>query len=166
MIEIWEDVKGFEGLYQVSNFGKVKSITRYKKILKPFIDKDGYRYVKLKCKGVVKHCRISRLVANAFVENTKKLNVVNHIDMNRQNDRFDNLEWCTQKENVQHSLKQGRYKGSNHKKVLQFKNGAFIKAWESMSEAARKLNIPVSNICKCVSGDRKTAGGYIWREQR
>lgn len=67
MSEVWKEVAGFEGLYQVSNCGNVRSTTRYKKTLKPWVDKDGYNTVKLKHKGKVKHCRVSRLVAIAFV---------------------------------------------------------------------------------------------------
>lgn len=162
MSEIWKDVKGFEGFYQVSNYGNVKSITRYMKMLNPSKDKDGYRYVKLKHKGKEKHCRVCRLVAIAFIPNQEGKNIVNHIDTNRENDRADNLEWCTAKENVLHSVRLGRYKGINAKPVKQIKNGVCVKVWDSMQEAANGLNIYVSNISHCISGERETTGGYRW----
>ncbi len=163
MNEIWKDVKGFGGLYQVSNYGNVRSLTRYKKTLKPWVDKDGYNTVQLKHKGKVKHCRVSRLVAAAFVENPLNKNTVNHIDMNRKNDNADNLEWCTEKENVLHSYNHGKYKGQNPKAVMQFEEDVYVRTWDSMSEASRSLNIPVSNISYCLSGKRERAGGFKWK---
>lgn len=166
MNEIWKDVVGFEGLYQISNKGNVRSITRYKKILTPCIDKDGYRCVQLKHKGISKHCRINRLVATAFIPNPKEKAIVNHIDMNRANDCVTNLEWCSAKENVEWSLKHGKYKGSNHKKVIQLNmNGEKLDRYESISEASRKTKIQISNISYCLSGKRKTAGGYLWKHE-
>ena len=161
-MEIWKDVEGFEGLYQVSDIGNVRSITRYKKILKSSKDKDGYKYVKLKHKGVVKHCRICRLVASAFIPHNENKNQVNHIDTNRLNDNVKNLEWCTIAENIRHSALLGHYKGKGTKKVKQFLGDSLIKEWESISEAAEKLNISLSNISKCANGKRNTAGGYKW----
>lgn len=83
--------------------------------------------------------------------------------MNRKNDNADNLEWCTDKENVHHSLTHGKYKGAHPKPIMQFKGEVYVRTWESMSEAARTLNIPVSNISNCISGKRKNAGGYDWK---
>ena len=163
-MEEWKDVEGYEGLYVVSSLGRIKSVTRYKKILKPWIDKDGYNTVSLAKEGKEKTIRVCRIVAKAFVQNNENKPQVNHIDMNRGNDCADNLEWVTCKENVYHSLKHGKYKGSNHKKVLQCKDGKVIAYFNSESEAARQLNIKVSNICKCIKGyDRKRAGGYEWK---
>ena len=163
MMEIWKDVPGFNNLYQVSNLGNVRSITRYKKVLKPQIDKDGYRNVLLKHKGYEKHFRVCRLVATAFIPNPHRKDIVNHIDMQRDNDAAWNLEWCTTKENVAHSYKHGKYTGYGHKTISQFKDGVFVKSWPSISEASRALSIPSSNISKCLHGDRNKAGGYEWK---
>ena len=163
MMEIWKDVPEFSNLYQVSNLGNVRSITRYKKVLKPWIDKDGYRTVVLKNRGIEKHFRVSRLVAEAFVPNPHSKKIVNHIDMKRDNDAASNLEWCTTKENVEHSYKHGKYVGNGHKSVSQCNCGVLVKSWPSISEAARTLAIPSGNICKCLAGRRNQAGGYEWR---
>lgn len=162
MTEVWKDVSGYKGLYQVSNHGNVRSTTRYKKILKPQIDKDGYRVVTLKHNGEQKHFRVCRLVALAFIQNPHGKETVNHSDLNRQNDFADNLEWSTQRENVAHSAMLGRYVGVGHKPVIQSKSGKIIMTWPSLSEASRALNIPASNISKCLSGERKRAGGFEW----
>ena len=163
MMEIWKDVPGFNNLYQVSNLGNVRSVTRYKKVLKPWIDKDGYRNVLLKNRGVEKHFRVSRLVAGLFIPNPYGKEIVNHIDMKRDNDAASNLEWCTTKENVAHSYKHGKYIGHGHKSVSQFKDGVFIKSWPSISDASKALSIPNTNISKCLRGTRHKAGGYEWK---
>lgn len=162
MNEIWKDITGFEGLYQVSNLGNVRSITRYKMVLNPSIDKDGYRYVKLKHKGKEKHCRVARLVAMMFIPKIDGKNMVNHIDAIRDNDKAENLEWCTAKENVLHSAKLGNYDGINAKSVKQMNGDVCVKVWDSMTEAANTMKIAVSNICKCALGERKSAGGFQW----
>lgn len=109
--EIWKSVKGFEGLYEVSNFGEVKSLPRNGTILKPrlligFIDSGGYQQVLLSSKRV--HKKIHRLVAEAFIPNPDNKPCVNHIDRIKTNNHIDNLEWCTYKENTIHSFNTGR----------------------------------------------------------
>lgn len=136
MNEEWRDVVGFEGRYKVSNLGRVKSLDRLRKcpiflggnylgnkqkigfvrhkgrILKPSLDKRSRPRVPLLKNGKARKMFISNLVANAFILNRKSdgLNwVVNHIDNNPNNNHFNNLEWVTQKENIAHSIKQGRH---------------------------------------------------------
>lgn len=162
MKEMWMDVSGFKGLYQVSNLGNVRSITRYKKVLKPMIDKDGYRTVILKNNGFEKHFRVSRLVATAFVPNPLEKPIVNHIDMNRQNDTAENLEWCTTKENVAHSMRHGKYRGSGHVAVAQYEGDRLVRVWGSLCEVEKALKIPAGNISRCLTGERKHAGGFRW----
>ena len=115
-METWKDIAGFEGLYQISNLGRIRSLDRITvemttgiqrhlsgKLLNPTDNGDGYRIVSLK-KGGKRFSRyIHRLVAEAFVDKPEGCNVVNHIDYNKGNNIFSNLEWCTQKANVQHS---------------------------------------------------------------
>lgn len=108
--EIWKDVVGYDGLYQVSNCGNVFSV-RSNKQLKLRTNIDGYYTVCLSKYGVSKTWRVHRLVAMAFIPNTDNKPCINHIDCNRQNNVISNIEWCTIKENAQHAAKLGRIKG-------------------------------------------------------
>jgi hypothetical protein len=110
--EIWKDIKGYEGLYQVSNLGNIKSLSREiicgngrtlskEKIFK-FRNCDGYNRVHLMKYKKEKNLYVHRLVAEMFIPNPNNLPIINHIDENRSNNHVDNLEWCTQKENVNH----------------------------------------------------------------
>ena len=126
MEEVWRDIKGFEGLYQVSNSGKVKSLNFHRENreceLKSKVTKDGYYETALSKNGKYKYIRTHRLVAMAFCENPNNKNEVNHIDGNKLNNRADNLEWVTSSENQKHAYKLGLQKVSggailNRKKV-------------------------------------------------
>ena len=97
-MEIWKDIKGYEGLYQISNLGNVKSL-KNKIYLKPSIHKKGYLHCGLSKKGKRKQCFIHRLVAETFIDNPYKLPCVNHKDCNPKNNKIENLEWCTYKDN-------------------------------------------------------------------
>ena len=111
MKEIWKDVVGYEGYYQVSNFGNVKSIKRTTsqgKVLKPFVNELGYKFVALCVNGKKKDCRVHRLVAQAFIYNPKNKEQINHLDYNPSNNRVDNLEWTTPKENTVYSIEHMR----------------------------------------------------------
>lgn len=110
MIEEWRPVIGFEGIYEVSNFGEVKSLPRNgtvlaAKTLMGFIDGGGYQQVLLTEKRI--HKKIHRLVAEHFIVNHENKPCINHIDRDRSNNRVDNLEWCTHKENIAHMYKMG-----------------------------------------------------------
>ena len=184
--EIWKDIKGYKGEYQVSNKGRIRSLDRYKyqkgryglmkriykgKILKFDNDKDGYCIVKLRHK-IAK--RVHRLVAQAFINNPYNKPQINHKDGNKQNNDVNNLEWVTAQENTIHAYNTGlihyhvRKKGnlsSNSKKRLQIdkKTGKTINEYSCAAEAERKTGIKKQNIADCCKGKRKTAGGYIWR---
>lgn len=104
MQEFWKPIKGYEGLYEVSNFGRVKSYySKPPKILKSKDNGNGYLYVMLYKNKTRKEFYVHRLVAMEFVDNYNNYNCVNHLDFNVKNNKFNNLEWCTQKENVHHS---------------------------------------------------------------
>lgn len=118
--EIWKPIREFEGLYEVSNFGEVKSLPRNGTILKPrlligFIDSSGYQQVLLTSKRF--HKKIHRLVAEALIPNPDNKPCVNHIDRIKTNNHVDNLEWCTYKENTIHSFKTGRRLNQHDKRT-------------------------------------------------
>ena len=111
MKEIWKDIKGYEGKYQISNKGNIRSLnyrrTGKTKILQPGKDKDGYLLIGLRKDGKKKTYKIHRLVAEAFLENPNKKPQINHIDGNKQNNHISNHEWTTNKENMAHSYTNG-----------------------------------------------------------
>ena len=176
-MELWKDIVGYEGLYQVSNFGRIRSLDRiikrpkmgdfFKKsqIIKNKIYK-GYFSVQLSKQGITKNHKVHRLVAQAFIPNPNNYKEVNHKDENKENNCADNLEWCTHKYNMEYGTwVNRREKKINRsycsKKILQYDlEKKYIKTWDSISMAQRELNI--NHISSCCSGKRKTAGGYIW----
>ena len=180
MQEIWKDIKGYKGIYQVSNLGNVKSLPRktnnqyYKGLyLKQYIYK-GYLRLQLTKHSKSKWFLVHRLVAEAFIPNPKNKPQVNHIDGNKLNNKVDNLEWVTPSENQIHSYQvlknipsMKNHFGSNHvaaKSIYQFDtNNKFIKKWNSIIEVTKTLNICACNITDCAKGNRKTAGGFIWK---
>ena len=107
MIEIWKDIEGFEGLYQVSSLGNIKSFKQNKngKILKKQITYDGYAFVGLVKNKISKNYKIHRLVAQSFIDNPDNLLEINHKDKNKLNNCIDNLEWCTRRYNCLYSYK-------------------------------------------------------------
>lgn len=117
MKEIWKPIEGYEGLYEISNLGRVKSIQYFNhvnnksyprnKILKPLPNDRGYHRVDLSKFGRSKRYRIHRLVAEAFIPNPNNFPEINHIDGNKQNNSINNLEWCTRKHNMKEAYKLG-----------------------------------------------------------
>lgn len=101
--EIWKDIKGYEGLYQISNLGEVRSLFRYKKKLKPCKNNIGYEYVNLYKNNKMKRITIHKLVAENFI--IKPILEINHKDGDKTNNCVNNLEWVTRKENVIHRFK-------------------------------------------------------------
>ena len=162
--EIWKPVVGYEGLYMVSNWGRVKSIKFGKEIiLKQHINiKGGYYYVCLLKNGKHKNYYVHRLVAEAFIPNSYNLPQVNHRDENKLNNNVDNLEWCTNEYNHNYGTINERISQSQSKPVLQYDlNGNLIKEWKSVNECGRN-GFNQGDICKCCNGKRKTAKGFIW----
>ncbi len=180
-MEIWKDIVGYEGLYQVSNLGRVKSFDRYVrngtsnknikrgKILSPCVNpKCGYMQVNLIKDKNKKIKTIHRLVAEAFIPNLENKPCVNHIDGNKQNNKIDNLEWVTHSENTIHAIKMGlkiNLKGINHYKraVNQYSiDGKFIKRWNSIKEIKKEWNLKSIHVSECCKGKIKTSLGYKW----
>ena len=169
MKEIWKDVKDYEGLYQVSNKGKIKSLRRkttfvYKrggqhtiseKYIKLFKNKYGYLKCYLYKSGKREIFQLHRIVAEAFIPNPDNLPQVNHKDENKSNNNINNLEWCTNKYNAEYS---------KNKAIIQYdKNSNKITEWRSQLKASKKTGISNKDISLCCRGKRKTAGGYIWK---
>ena len=140
MQEIWKDITGYEGLYQISNLGRLKSLKRKcnKRLCKEIIKKpslaNGYQRIALCKNGQINYYSIHRLVATAFIPNPKKLPCVNHKDTNRANNRVDNLEWCTYKENNNYG---------NHYKKIMIKRALYImnKYFPEEKQVITELNI-------------------------
>lgn len=176
MKEIWKDVKNYEGLYQVSNLGNIKSSKREGSaggFIKSLLT-NGYYSVNLWKSGKAKMKRIHRLVCEAFIENTDNKPQINHINGNKLNNRIDNLEWATQSENMKHAYKIGLTKSpmigrvgklnGKSKAINQYNlSGCFIKIYESIEIAAKETNCSVSGISLCANGKLKKSGGFIWK---
>ena len=179
-MEIWKDIEGYNGKYQVSNYGNIRSYSRWGngRILQGGYTKGNpqkYRFVALVGVGRkdIHNKYIHRLVAEHFCDNPNQYNEVNHIDGNTMNNHASNLEWCSHKQNMENAVKRGvlnnRKKGKdnpNSKKVLQMtKDGVLIKEWESVNQIMRETGIPASYIFKVCSPkyNERTAKGFIWR---
>lgn len=183
MIEEWRDIKNYEALYQISSLGNVRSLnynrTNEMKYLKKSTDNNGYDRVFLYKKGE-KHLKlIHRLVATNFIKVIVGKEFVNHINGIKNDNRIENLEWCTRSENQIHAYKIGlqitnknminaRKKNimvattSKRKKVLQLdENENIIKEFESVAEAIKITGI--NHISDCALKKCKKAGGYIWK---
>lgn len=182
MTEIWQDIKGYEGKYQISNYGRVKSLQYHKgsdaRVLKARVN-TRYEYVVLSKNNKIKHCYIHRLVAKYFVPNPEGKSYVNHKDGNKHNNRADNLEWATPLENNlhayhvlgKHPMRGYKYdKSKNSKPVEQWyvspEGYEYKLATYANSEIAAKINnLCARRISACCNGkkDCKQSGGYIWR---
>ncbi len=167
--EEWRDIAGFEGAYQISNMGRVKSLRRQTHksvaILNPGQIKRGYLFVMLYANGIRQQMLVHRLVAQEFIPNPNNLPFVNHKDENSQNNCAENLEWCDYLYNANYGTRNARVSKSISHPVSQFsKSGEFIKTFPSMIEAARECGINHTNLVRAANGDRKTCGGYVWRK--
>ena len=162
--EYWRPVVEYEGLYMVSNWGRVKSLKFGKeRILKQSKDKFGYLYVDLYKNNIKKKYKVHRLVAEAFLPNPYNLLQVNHRDENKLNNNVDNLEWCTNEYNINYGTRTERVAEKLSKIVLQYDlEGNFIKEWKSTMECGRN-EYNQGNVTLCCQGKRKTHKGYIWK---
>lgn len=171
MQEIWKDIKGYEGIFQVSDSGRVRRFKKNKiTILKGSIDRKGYRYVRLSVKNKKRRVLIHRLVAQAFCYKPIGCDLVNHLDNNPFNNCASNLEWTTPKGNTLHALKQGRLKSKEtitiaieaRKKPVVARKDDIEKCYMSMTEAERE-GFDHRHISECCRGIRKTHKGFTWK---
>lgn len=179
--EIFKAVVGYEGLYEVSNKGNVKSLnyhlTKREGLLKPTKDRCGYLTVRLSKDSKTTKFLVHRLVAQAFIPNNDNKPVVDHINTDRTDNRVENLKWVTQQENcmnpitLQRTIKNCRSAKFRNKMIEvlgvavgQFDiQGKLIKVFSGIREAARQTNIHRNSIYNCYCGKSKTAGGFVWK---
>lgn len=166
MLEEWRSIRGYEGLYQVSNLGRVKSFPRKfthkgDVIILPHRSDKGYLYVTLSKNGRTKHFQVHRLVADAFINNPKNKSQVNHLDGNPSNNNVDNLEWATAQENIRHKYDVLKYTSPMRKAVRCVETGVI---YESISAAADMNGVSVGSLSGVLNGGygRKTLGGLHW----
>jgi hypothetical protein len=159
MQEVWENIKGYEKLYQISTLGRVKSLQKNKIMKIRRNKKYNYCDVLLRKNKKNKRFYIHRLVAEIFIYNPKNYPIINHKDEDKTNNRVDNLEWCTYKYNSNYRTINSK---SKVRKVIQYDaNGKFIKKWNNIKEIQEKLKIyHISEVC---NNKRKMAGNYIWK---
>lgn len=164
MEEIYKDIKGYEGKYQVSNLGNVKSCKK-NKLLSIYKQDDGYVRVSLWKNNKGKTYYVHRLVAMAFIDNPNKLPEVNHKDENKNNNYVGNLEWCTSQYNMNYGNGAHKKSAENHRKPINQYDlqGDFIKSWNSGTEISKVTGYSHSNITRCCKNKVKTAYGFIWR---
>lgn len=188
-MEVWKDIKEYEGLYQVSNFGNIRSLPRRGTsknvhIMFQKYNKCGYKMVGLYKDGKVKNRTVHRIVAETFLDNPLNKEDVNHIDGNKENNNVSNLEWTTHKENMKHARKnnliritnkvieQGKNVGQKYGKINGLKRAKrilqisyyneSIKEWDSITQASKCTGISLSGISKCCNKKKNMAGGYKW----
>lgn len=155
--------------YAVDREGNVYSLRKNKR-LTPKKNWDGYLRIQLWDHRHCEYVSIHRLVAQAFIPNPKNKPFINHKNGIKSDNRVENLEWCTQKENIQHAHKTGLSKKCpKNWKVLSKPieqwtvDGKYIKTFPSQMEIERELGIPHTNISACCKGKMKTAGHYVWK---
>ena len=175
MIEIFKDIKDYEGLYQVSNLGQILSLnyrnTGKPGLMNPGKDKKGYLLVNLYKNRKRKSYKIHQLVAEHFIPNPDNLPEINHIDEDKTNNRVDNLEWKSHKDNCNHGTRNERIvkantNGKRSKPVLQLSlSGDLIREWPSTAECGRN-GFNQRNIVSCCNGKLKQYKGFRWEYKK
>ncbi|MFV0241462.1 MAG: NUMOD4 motif-containing HNH endonuclease [Lacrimispora sphenoides] len=173
-MEIWKDVPGYEGFYQASNFGRLRSLDRVSangkkltgKLLEKNQERSGY-IVDILCKNKQKKTtRLHRIIALTFLENLENKPEVNHLNGDKTDNRVSNLEWATHRENTDHAWKNGLIKQPPNtplRPVIQSYEGEIIACYRSIDTAALITGISAEDICKCCKRKRKNAGSYSWK---
>jgi hypothetical protein len=160
---IWKHIKGFEEYYLISDIGQVWSI-RSEKVLKAKIDRYGYEVVVLSVDGIPHYKYVHRLVAQAFIPNPNHIPTVNHINEVKTDNRAENLEWLSVKDNVNYGTRNEKMSDTKSKLPVEqiLLDGSTVR-YKGAKDASRKTGINPCCIAKCCKNIRKTAGGYKWR---
>lgn len=175
--EEWRDVIGYEGKYQVSCLGRVRSVERLIKtnrfnitklvkgrIMKLKLRREGYLEVNLWLEGKYKTHKVHRLVAMAFIANPNNYKEINHKDENKANNHIDNIEWCTSKYNVNYGSRNKRCALSKYKAVVQLNIvGEVIARHVSLTVAGVSVGGNAQGVFLCVKGKINTYKGFIWK---
>lgn len=171
-MEAWKNIIGYEGYYQISNLGNVRSLDRIDcnnhfregKKCRKIPTEDGYYKVSLSKNGNEKRFFIHRLVAIHFIDNPQNLECVNHKDEIKTNNHVDNLEWCTRAYNNNYGTRNQRIREieSIRTAMVDISTGAVLMIFNSAREAAKYIGGDESSICKVRNGKRKSAYGYRW----
>lgn len=169
-IEYWKDIPNYEGLYQASTHGNIRSLnykgSKVPKVLALRRDKHGYLDLLLCKKGIHKREKVHRLVAKTFIPNPDNYPQINHKDENPANNFVSNLEWCDSKYNINYGNRAAKFSETRGCKIIQCDlNGAPICEWRSIRYAAKCLNLHDSNIHDVIIGKQQTCGGYIWKKK-
>lgn len=169
--EVWKGITGYEGIYQISNMGRVKSLERvdagghkrYEIIMESSDDRVGYQMINLSKDGKTKTFKVHRLVTLAFIENKNNLPQVNHKDEIKHNNEVSNLEWCSHSYNINYGTCIDRGARKQSKEVYQYDlNNKFINKFKSGMDVERKLGFDQAYVNHCCNGKYKKAYGYIW----
>ena len=163
MTEIWKDVKGYEGVYQVSNFGRVKRVTTGR-ILKGWKNTKGYLLVTLSKNYIKYNKKIHRLVAEAFIPNPENKPQVNHVDEDKTNNTVSNLEWMTRTENINHGTRNERVSKTMSIPIIatNLTTGEYQEFYGT-KECARQLGLNQSSITSVLKGRYRHTGGYTFK---
>lgn len=175
-MEVWKDVIGYEGFYQVSNKGNVKSLswrnTGTVRNLTPKVTNRGYSHVHLYSDGIPKSHTIHRLVALHFIKNPLNYPVINHKDENPSNNHAENLEWCDQSYNTLYSMSKCRGRAVSRNRGVPYKqtpkieqrtlSGDLVRVWVSFVAIKHSINRNESSIRDCCNGKRRQAYGFKW----
>lgn len=167
-MEQWKDIEGYEGQYQISNYGRVKSLnynnTKKEKILKFGKNTGGYLHVVLCKDGKIKNYLVHRLVAQAFLPNPNNYEEVNHKNEDKTMNHLENIEWCDRKYNINYGTRTERQAKTLAKAVNQYSlDGKLLATFPSIHEVQRVLGFATQCISKCCIGKLKTAYKYKWR---
>lgn len=164
-METWKDIKGYEGLYQISDVGNIKNV-KSGLLMKQNQKRNGYMDIALFKDGKYKYPSVHRIVAASFVSNPLFKSEVNHIDGNKMNNSAANLEWVTRNENLKHAFESKlRENDVSNKKIICWRKEKPKEKifFSSIYQAARSLKISQGNICMVCKNQRSTASGYIFR---